>query len=118
MIVTPARMSLALPRRERETELEQWTRKEIAAAGGWLVKLVAPGMKGWPDDICLWHTPGRRRGYRKALHFLEFKLVDTEPDDNQVLVHAALRRMGHDVLIPRDRAWVRQYIETYRSRSP
>jgi hypothetical protein len=116
MIVSPARMALGIDRKLRETDLEQWARKEIDEAGGWMVKLTSPSFRGWPDNICFWHTTGRRRGYRKAVHFLEFKLLDTKPDDNQLGVHQALRGMGHEVLIPRDREWVKQYIEMYRPR--
>ena len=108
-IATPSRLTLRLPR-SLETDLEQWARVEIASAGGLMLKWVCPGMRGPPDNICFWYHPTARREYKKIVHFLEFKLAETEPDAGQVLFHEALRRMGHEVFIPRDREWVRKYI--------
>ena len=109
--LTPARFTLKL---KRETPLEQWARDEIERAGGLLIKVSSPGTKGFPDDLCLWYRRAARRGYHKLVHFLEFKLIDTEPDDSQLLVHAALANMGHQVMIVRSREWVLEYIAKYR----
>ena len=113
LILTPARFTLKL---KRETPLEQWARTEIERAGGWLVKVISPGTKGFPDDICLWYRKDARRGFHKLVHFLEFKLVDTEPDESQQLIHAAFAKMGHRVLIPRSREWVAEYIKRFRDK--
>jgi hypothetical protein len=115
MIATPVRMKLKLP--ARETDLETWAREEIEKAGGWMVKWVAPSRRGPPDDICFWFHPHARRGFKKVIDFLEFKLQDTEPDELQLDFHARLRAMGHEVLIPRDRAWILEYIERRRVKS-
>ena len=90
-----------------EADLEEWARKEIKLAGGRMYKWVIPATKGPPDNICFWPE--------RVVHFLEFKNGVNAPTAKlQIEFHKDLALFGHTVKIPRDRIWIRAYIDRYR----
>jgi len=88
-----------------EEDLETWARETIFQSGGLMVKWVAPGLKGPPDNIVFW--PGQ------IVHFLEFKYNRANPDRVQQEFHKKLYAFGHVVKIPRSRDWILKYINEY-----
>ena len=86
-----------------ETDLEQWARKRIFDAGGYMLKWTSPGTRGVPDDIVFW-----RGG---LVDFVEFKKdEDAKPDPLQKLMHQALQNYGHKVWVLDTRLTVTKFI--------
>lgn len=73
----------------REKHIEQTFRKAVKRAGGIALKLVSPGLTGFPDRLVL--IPGGR------CTFVELKAPGQKPRPLQERRHAQLRELGFTV---------------------
>lgn len=74
----------------RESSVEAALRGLVAEAGGLAVK-IEPTVRGIPDRLVL--MPGG------AHHLVELKAPGEKPRPSQVMVHEALARIGHPVVV-------------------
>lgn len=93
-----------------ETDLEQRARKEIALAGGLMLKYTVPSVKGPPDNIVFWPCA--------VLHFVEFKNGERgRLEVKQREFHRVLSALGHHVYILTTFDEVCHYIITHGYRT-
>ena len=88
----------------RERTIEADAKRDIEAAGGWVLKWKSPGQNGVPDRIVFWP---------ETMHFVEFKRPKGTPRSNQVTVHKRLLTYGHRVVVLDSREAVAAYIKKY-----
>lgn len=97
----------------REKKVERNHKDGVAAAGGWSLKWVSPGISGVPDDIdlhgiepmmevaalhgYLLTTSEARAILAAAINFTECKAPGKKPTPLQERVHARLRALGFTV---------------------
>lgn len=97
----------------REKKVERNHKDGVAAAGGWSLKWVSPGISGVPDDIDLHGVESMMHaaalhGYllttseaqtilAAAITFTECKAPGKQPTPLQARVHARLRALGFTV---------------------
>jgi len=88
---------------ELETDHEEWARKEIEKAGGYMQKITFPGRRGAPDDLIFWP-----RGIKDLA---EFKKRDTGVVSyNQEEIHRKMREFGTEVWLLYTREETLRYI--------
>jgi hypothetical protein len=75
----------------------------VEKLGGMCRKLQTPGYTGIPDRMVL--MPG---GY---IYFVELKGVEKQPRPRQLIVHAALRKLGFKVFVIYTKEDVNKFIE-------
>ena len=75
----------------KESDIEKYTRRRVAEAGGRMLKFVSPGLRGVPDDIVVW--PGGE------VHFLEFKRPGEKPKPEQENLFRELAGLGANVTV-------------------
>jgi hypothetical protein len=95
--------AIIVPTDRLESELEDWAREEISAAGGRLYKIRFRGRRGAPDDLAVWP--------RDVKDLIEFKRKkDGRVSQGQSLVHQELALLGCIVWLLDTRDLVWEYI--------
>lgn len=73
------------PQREKD-DVERYLVRRVKSLGGLAPKVRSEGENGWPDRLVVF--PGARIG------FIETKIEDGEPSEQQLLIADRLRRRG------------------------
>jgi hypothetical protein len=89
----------------RESDIEEYLRVQVKAAGGRAYKWVSPGNRGVPDRIISF--PGNR------VIFVELKAPGKKPTPAQSLQARRLSGNGHAVLLVDSKARVDEFIKNY-----
>ena len=92
-----------MKKRERESDIEEYLREQVAKLGGRAYKWVSPGNTGVPDRIVI--LPGNR------ISFVELKATGKEPDAKQKLQIERLKQLGADVWVIDSKKMVDEFIK-------
>jgi hypothetical protein len=82
-----------------ETELESILKDEVARRHGLCLKLVSPGVRGFPDRLVAFKIKkGQCKGQAHVM-FLEMKTDDGEVSELQSSMHDKMLSIGMDVRV-------------------
>jgi hypothetical protein len=103
----------------RESAIEKYLVKQVAAHGGVAEKFKSPGKKNVPDRIISWpdNFPSARMRLSRA-DFVEVKTLLGKCTPGQHRDHIRRRGMGFVVVVVKSKTDVDMYIRKYAPNSP